>query len=124
MSSTTYRLFDGMTLVSTAVKLTDGSILVNRPWLRAFNNVNDWKSEIEFENASVLSLSTHVTFPIDDTPYAAGLEPLSPCTPSVKTAVHDDVTTIHKELASLSRIMNRRMELLDTRVKALLQKLD
>jgi hypothetical protein len=146
MSRTTYRLFDGMTLVSTAVKLMDGSILMSRPWLHAYNNVNHWKTAIETENDAPLSLSTHETFPID-TPnpkvLRKGPVPHSPYTPPAEpiavdpfklgptmegspynSSVRDELTDIHSELACLSRIMNRRLELVDIRVKALLQKLD
>ncbi len=135
MSRTTYRLFDGMTLVSTAVKLTDGSILMSRPWLHAYNNVNHWKTAIETENDAPLSLSTHEMFPIDTPMICKGPELFSP-SPSANAepkkvdpsklgpSIRDELTDIHSELACLSRIMNRRLELVDIRVKALLQKLD
>jgi hypothetical protein len=44
--------------------------------------------------------------------------------PDEKTRIYMDLTDIHQELAGLSRTMNERLSLMDTRIKALLKKLD
>ena len=44
--------------------------------------------------------------------------------PDEKTRIYLDLTDIHQDLASLSRTMNERFALMDTRIKALLKKLD
>jgi hypothetical protein len=64
MSRTTYRLFDGTTRISTAVKLKDGSILMVYPRMENFADVNLWKWVVEHEEDYVnssLTLSTHDT---------------------------------------------------------------
>jgi hypothetical protein len=83
MSRTTYRLFDGTTRVSTAVKLKDGSILMVYPRMENFADVNLWKWVVEHEEDYVnssLTLSTHDT----KLSTARAPEPLSPYTPPVE----------------------------------------
>ncbi len=83
MSRTTYRLFDGTTRVSTAVKLKDGSILMVYPRMENFADVNLWKWVVEHEENYVnssLTLSTHDT----KLSTARAPEPHSPYTPPVE----------------------------------------
>ena len=64
MSRTTYRLFDGTTRVSTAVKLKDGSILMVYPRMENYADVELWKWVMEHEAeyvGSSLTLSTYNT---------------------------------------------------------------
>lgn len=83
MSRTTYRLFDGMTRVSTAVKLTDGSILMVYPRKENFADVNLWKYVVEHEedyDGSSLTLSTKLAT-VASSAAALSPGPLSPYTP-------------------------------------------
>ncbi len=89
MSRTTYRLFDGTTRVSTAVKLKDGSILMVYPRMENFADVNLWKWVVEHEEDYVnssLTLSTHDT----KLSTARGPEPHSPYTPPVEPIAAPD----------------------------------
>lgn len=85
MPQTTYRLYDGSTRVSTAVKCKDGSILMVYPRKENFADVNLWKWVVEHEEDYMnlsLSLSTdseHEQMTID--PPCPSVEPLSPYTP-------------------------------------------
>ena len=76
MSRTTYRLLDGTTRVSTAVKLKHGTILMVYPRMETFADIDLWKWVIEHEENytnSSLTLTTTTTAPPP--------EPLSPYNP-------------------------------------------
>jgi hypothetical protein len=113
MSRTTYRLFDGTTRVSTAVKLKDGSILMVYPRMENFADVDLWKWVIEHEAEYVdssLTLSTHNTKLTINVPAAPPtmiplIPQLSPYTPPLAPikidpfmlgptveGIHDDIT--------------------------------
>lgn len=85
MSRTTYRLFDGTTRVSTAVKLKDGSILMVYPRMENYADVELWKWVMEHEAEYVdssLTLSTHNMNLPSSPPTVIPLIPqLSPYTP-------------------------------------------
>jgi hypothetical protein len=85
MSRTTYRLFDGTTRVSTAVKLKDGSILMVYPRMENYADVDLWKWVIEHEAEYVdlpLTLSTHdMNLPSSPPTMIPLIPQLSPYTP-------------------------------------------
>ena len=95
MSRTTYRLFDGTTRVSTAVKLKDGSILMVYPRMENFADVELWKCVVEHEEDYVnssLTLSTHNTklSAASHDSKTRGPEPHSPYTPPVEPIAAPD----------------------------------
>jgi hypothetical protein len=98
MPQTTYRLFDGTTRVSTAVKCKNGSILMVYPRKEHFADIDLWKWVVEHEEDYVnssLSLSTDSEFepltirkPCPSSTQSP--EPLSPYTPPLAPSKVDN----------------------------------